>query len=116
VVKGTELEQMMAQNVQQQRAGVVSHLTQIAYALRQIPKRESGRRHISLREWCSIRKGWLFFTNTQDTRAALRPIQSLMLDGLILRLLSMGERFDLPAVVMTIDELQLLPSLPHWRP
>lgn len=116
VVKGTELEQMMAQNAQQQRAGVVSHLTQIAYALRQIPKREEGRRHISLREWCATRKGWLFFTNTQDTRAALRPIQSLMLDGLILRLLSMGERFDLPAVVMTIDELQTLQKLPQLMP
>jgi len=116
VVQGTELEQMMAANAQQQRAGVVSHLTQIAYALRQIPKKEKGRRHVSLREWCADRKGWLFFTNTQDTRAALRPIQSLMLDGLILRLLSMGERYDLPAVVMTIDELQTLQKLPQLMP
>lgn len=116
VVQGTELEQMMAANAQQQRAGVVSHLTQIAYALRQIPKKEPGRRHISLREWCAHRNGWLFFTNTQDTRAALRPIQSLMLDGLILRLLSMGERYDLPAVVMTIDELQTLQKLPQLMP
>ena len=42
VVQGTELEQMMAENAQQQRAGVISHLTQVAYALRQIP--EKGRR------------------------------------------------------------------------
>ena len=39
-----------------------------------------------------------------------------MLDGLILRLLSMGERFDLPAVVMTIDELQTLQKLPQLMP
>jgi type IV secretory pathway TraG/TraD family ATPase VirD4 len=116
VVQGTELEQMMAQNAQQQRAGVVSHLTQIAYALRQIPKKEKGRPHVSFREWCSERRGWIFITNTQDTRAALRPIQSLMLDGLILRLLSMGERFDLPAVVMAIDELQTLQQLPQLMP
>jgi hypothetical protein len=116
VIQGTELEQMMSANAQQQRAGVVSHLTQIAYALRQIPKKKKGRRHVSLREWCNERKGWLFFTNTQDTRAALRPIQSLMLDGLIMRLLSMGERGDLPAVVMTIDELQTLQKLPQLMP
>ena len=116
VVQGTELEQMMAQNAQQQRSGVVSHLTQIAYALRQIPKSEPGRRHVSLRAWCTERKGWLFLTNTQDTRAALRPIQSLMLDGLIMRLLSMGERGDLPSVVMAIDELQTLQKLPQLMP
>jgi type IV secretory pathway TraG/TraD family ATPase VirD4 len=116
MVEGTELEQMMAVNAQQQRAGVVSHLTQIAYALRQIPKKQNGRRHFSLREWCGKRTGWVFFTNTQDTRAALRPIQSLMLDSLINRLLSMGERSDLPAVVMVIDELQTLQKLPQLMP
>jgi type IV secretory pathway TraG/TraD family ATPase VirD4 len=116
MVEGTELEQMMAVNAQQQRAGVVSHLTQIAYALRQIPKKEKGRRHFSLREYCNERKSWLFFTNTQDTRAALRPIQSLMLDSLINRLLSMGERSDLPSIVMVIDELQTLQKLPQLMP
>jgi hypothetical protein len=39
-----------------------------------------------------------------------------MLDSLIMRLLSMGERYELPAVVMTIDELQTLQKLPQLMP
>lgn len=116
VVKGTELEQMMTANASPQRAAVLSHLTKIAFALRQVPKKEKGRPHFSIRAWCDTRPSWLFVTNTQDTREALRPIQSLWLDGLIMRLLSMGERYDLPGVMMAIDELQTLQQLPQLMP
>ena len=90
VVQGTELEQMMAMNAQNQRAGVVSHLTQIAYSLRQIPRKEDSRRHLVLRDWCQSRKGWIFLTNSQDTRDGLRPMQSLWLDWVIMCMLSAG--------------------------
>jgi type IV secretory pathway TraG/TraD family ATPase VirD4 len=111
VVKDTELQQMLAQNAEAQRAGVISHLSQVAYALRQIPKKEDGRRHLVLKDWCKERRGWLFFTNTQDTRDGLRAIQSLMLDWLILCLLSQGERKDLPPVFAALDECQTLQKL-----
>jgi hypothetical protein len=111
VVKDTELQQMLAQNAEAQRAGVISHLSQVAYALRQIPKKEQGRPHLVLKDWCKERRGWLFFTNTQDTRDGLRAIQSLMLDWLILCLLSQGERSDLPRVFAALDECQTLQKL-----
>jgi type IV secretory pathway TraG/TraD family ATPase VirD4 len=111
VVKDTELQQMLAQNAEAQRAGVISHLSQVAYALRQIPKKGDDRPHLVLKDWCEERRGWLFFTNTQDTRDGLRAIQSLMLDWLILCLLSQGEQPDLPPVFAALDECQTLQKL-----
>ena len=112
VVKGTELEEMLSHNAAQQRAGVTSHLSQIAFALRQIPKKEAGRRHFVMREYCETRKGWVFLTSTQKTRAALRPLQSLLLDTAIMGFMSMGERGDLPSVTIGLDEAQTLQKLP----
>ena len=116
VVQGTELEQMMAQNAQQQRAGVVSHLTQIAYALRQIPKKEPAAGTSLCGSGATSGKAGSSSPTPRTPGRRCGPIQSLMLDGLILRLLSMGERYDLPAVVMTIDELQTLQKLPQLMP
>ena len=59
------------------------------------------------------RTGWLFITNTQDTRDALRPIQSMWLDLILLRLMSMGERPDLGRVWIILDELASLQTLPQ---
>lgn len=39
------------------------------------------------REWVKERRGWIFLTSTPETRDALKPIISLWLDLLILRLL-----------------------------
>ena len=111
MVEGTEMETMLSHNAVQQRAGIVSDLSKIAYALDQIPEKGEGRPHLILREWVKHRRGWLFFTNTQATRDGLRPIQSLMLDWLIMCLLSEGERKDLPATFALFDELQTLQRL-----
>ncbi len=114
-VKGTELEQMLAVNAQEQRAGIISTLTQVGFALRQVPPEAPGRRSWTVRSWCDHRKGWIFFTNTQDTRTALRPLQSLWIDMLILRILSQGARPDLPLVRLVLDELATLQMLPQLQ-
>ncbi len=69
-----------------------------------------------LKDWCESRKGWIFVTNTQNTRDSLRPIQSLWLDSLIMNLLSQGARPDLPPVLMALDEMQTLQRLPQLMP
>lgn len=114
-VLGTELEQMLAVNAAPQRAAVTSTLAQVAFALRQIPDEECGRQIWTVRDWCEKRQGWIFFTNTQDTRTALRPLQSLWIDMLIRRILSQGPRPDLTPVRLILDELPTLQMLPQLQ-
>jgi hypothetical protein len=114
-VLGTELEQMLAVNAAPQRAAVTSTLAQVAFALRQIPDKEPGRQIWTVRDWCEKRRGWIFFTNTQDTRTALRPLQSLWIDMLIRRILSQGSRPDLKPVRLILDELPTLQMLPQLQ-
>ncbi|MFL6353441.1 MAG: type IV secretion system DNA-binding domain-containing protein [Bryobacteraceae bacterium] len=116
VSQGTELEQIMAKNAQQQRSGVVAHLAQTAYSLRQVPKKEPGRKHFVIQDWVQERKYWIFITNDQRTRGGLRPLQSLWIDSLILALLDMGERPDLPKVFVALDEVQTAQELPQLVP
>ncbi|MBV9082697.1 MAG: type IV secretion system DNA-binding domain-containing protein [Acidobacteriaceae bacterium] len=115
ISKGTELEEMLKENAESQRAGIISTLTAPVFALRQVPEPEGERTTWSAREWTKTRKGWVFLTSTQDTRAALRPLQSLWIDSLILRLLSMGEVKELPRVRMILDELPTLQELSQLK-
>jgi hypothetical protein len=114
-VLGTELEQMLAVNAAPQRAAVTSTLAQVAFALRQIPDKEPGREIWTVRDWCEKRQGWIFFTSTQDTRTALRPLQSLWIDMLIRRILSQGPRLDLKPARLILDELPTLQMLPQLQ-
>ncbi len=111
--KGTELESLLAQNAPGQRAGVLGTLNQTANAFRLLPESPEGRRTFSVTEWSKRREGWVFVTNTQDTREALRPLQSLWLDLIILRLLSQGRDDSLPPVWIILDELASLQKLPQ---
>jgi hypothetical protein len=114
-VLGTELEQMLAANAAPQRAAITSTLAQVAFALRQIPNKGEDRQVWTVRDWCDKRKGWIFFTNTQDTRTALRPLQSLWIDMLIQRILSQGPRPDLNPIRLILDELPTLQMLPQLQ-
>jgi hypothetical protein len=114
-ILGTELEQMLAVNAAPQRAAVTSTLAQVAFALRQIPDKGPGRQIWTVRDWCEKRQGWIFFTSTQDTRTALRPLQSLWIDMLIRRILSQGARPDLKPVRLILDELPTLQMLPQLQ-
>jgi hypothetical protein len=115
ISKGTELEEMLKKNAESQRAGITGSLTAPMFALRQVPELENGRPTWSAREWTKHRRGWIFLTSTQDTRDALRPLQSLWIDSLILRLLAMGDQPGLPRVRMILDELPTLQELSQLK-
>lgn len=117
IVKGTELEEMFAkaESAQGFRASIASTLTAHAWALAQVPLNNGKRPVYTARDWCGHRRGWIFLTSTQDTRLALRPLQSLWIDSLLLRLMSMGTRPDLPKVWLFVDELASLQYLPQLK-
>lgn len=107
IAVGTELEEMLNKNADSQYAGITGTLTQVAEAFRMVPP-DDGRPVWSAREWCQHRKGKIFITNTAKTRTGLRPLQTLWIDIIIREVLSMGERPDLPGVLMIIDEMASL--------
>ena len=107
---GTELEGMLRQNADGQRAGIEGTLSQAAESFRQIPEND-GRPTWSVRAWAQERKGNLFITNTAKTRTGLRPLQTLWMDMLIREILTVGEQPNLPGVVMIIDEMAALSEI-----
>jgi type IV secretory pathway TraG/TraD family ATPase VirD4 len=78
-----------------------------------MPTHAEGRRIWTAREWVKKRRGWIFITSTPDTIDALRPIQSLWLDMLILKLQASQHDPNKPRVWMILDELASLNALPQ---
>ncbi len=113
-VQGTEFERTLTKDSAGQRAGIIGTANAAGPALRLLPEQGSKKR-FSTKEWAQTRRGWIFVTNTQETRLALRPLQSMWLDLLIARLLSMGEQPKLPNVWMILDELAALQNLPQLK-
>jgi type IV secretory pathway TraG/TraD family ATPase VirD4 len=111
-VKGTEMEHYIGMKAGPQRAGVLSSLGLVAKSLRLLPTLEqAGGRTWSANKWSEERKGWIFITSRPNERVALRPLHSLWIDLLVMRLLSrprMGQR----PVWFVIDELASLQQLP----
>jgi hypothetical protein len=85
-VKGTEHAHTLTANAAPQRAGILGSLNEAGKPLRMMPAHQEGRRIWTVRDWVQERRGWIFITSTPDTIDALRPIQSLWLDMLILKL------------------------------
>jgi type IV secretory pathway TraG/TraD family ATPase VirD4 len=112
-VRGTEMESMIAKGAQQQRNGVLASLGLVADSLRMLPTREqTGNRTWSATEWASTRKGWIFITSSATEREALRPLHSLWIDLLVMRLLS-APPADQNPVWFVLDELASLQRLPQ---
>lgn len=78
-----------------------------------MPTHAEGRRSWTVRDWSKKRKGWIFITSTPDTIDALRPLQSLWLDMLILNLQTSAPQFGQARVWMVLDELASLNALPQ---
>lgn len=112
-VRGTEHEHTLTANAPPQRAGILGSLNEAGKPLRMMPTHAEGRRTWTVREWAKERKGWLFITSTADTIDPLRPLQSLWLDMLILKLQSSDAKPGQPRVWMVIDELASLNALPQ---
>src|ERR1039458_6309490 len=78
-----------------------------------LPTREqTGNRTWSATEWSETRKGWIFITSSATEREALRPLHSLWIDLLVLRLLTAPQDNQTP-VWFVLDELASLQRLPQ---
>jgi type IV secretory pathway TraG/TraD family ATPase VirD4 len=87
-VRDTELASLIDPSAPQQRSGVLGSLSLIADSFRLLPKKEDAKSEWTAREWSKERKGWIFITSQPAEREALRPLHSLWIDMLVLRLLS----------------------------
>ena len=63
-------------------------------------------------DWAKKREGWIFLTSTPETRETLRPLVSMWLDFLILRLTAQTEILP-PAAWVIADEVATLENLPN---
>ncbi len=114
-VAGTELASIIAKGAQQQRSGVLASLGLVADSLRLLPSlEEANNREWSATAWAEKRKGWIFFTSTEAEQEALRPLHSLWIDLLILRLLTAPKPGQKRAWLV-IDELASLQRLPQFH-
>jgi type IV secretory pathway TraG/TraD family ATPase VirD4 len=112
-VRGTEMEAMIAKGAQQQRNGVLASLGLVADSLRMLPTREqAGNKTWSATDWAESRAGWIFITSSATEREALRPLHSLWIDLLVMRLLTAPQENQTP-VWFVLDELASLQRLPQ---
>ncbi len=111
-VQGTEMAMMIAKGAQQQRNGVLASLGLIADSLRMLPRKDQSKRTWSATEWAKERQGWIFITSQPSEREALRPLNSLWIDLLVLRLLNAPTENQRP-VWFVLDELASLQRLPQ---
>ena len=113
-LKGTELANFAPKNAPQQRSGVLASLGLVADSLRLLPSAAEADREWCATEWADERKGWIFLTSTEAEQDALRPLHSLWIDLLVLRLLTKPKP-EQKKVWLVIDELASLQRLPQFH-
>jgi type IV secretory pathway TraG/TraD family ATPase VirD4 len=114
-VAGTELEAMIGKDSPDQRNGVLGSLGLIADSLRLLPtKKQANNKEWSATAWAERREGWIFLTGTEAEQEALRPLHSLWIDLLILRLLTLPKPGQKRAWFV-LDELATLQKLPQFH-
>ena len=111
-LKGTEHAHLIDARAHQQRAGVLASLGLVADSLRLLPRRGEGNGSWTATKWSEKRQGWIFLTSLPAEREALRPLQSLWIDWLVLRLLNEPTEAQ-RRVWFVIDELASLQKLPQ---
>jgi type IV secretory pathway TraG/TraD family ATPase VirD4 len=111
-VEGTEMAFYIDRKAGPQRAGVLSSLGLVAKCFRLLPKRDEKRPVWNARTWAKKRKGWIFITSRPPERETLRPLHSLWIDLLVMRLLTAPQPEQKP-VWFVIDELASLQKLPQ---
>jgi type IV secretory pathway TraG/TraD family ATPase VirD4 len=106
-VRNTEMQAAM-----RQRGGILAALKTAANAFRLLPKEAETERRWSTAEWSKTRKGWVFLTSKATTREQLRPLLSLWLDLLALRVMNEGASTG-KKTWFVLDELGSLQRLPQ---
>jgi hypothetical protein len=107
---GTPYAAMIDREAPNQQVGVRASLNMVADALMLLPP--TAPRRWSAASWASQRRGWIFLTSTSDTRERLRPLISLWLDTLVLRLMNPAPPGAGP-VWFVLDEVASLQRLPQ---
>jgi hypothetical protein len=110
-VEGTELAAMIDKGAANQRSGVLGSLNMVADAFKLLPKESETTRRWNTVEWAKERKGWVFLTSKATMRERMRPLVSLWLDLLVLRL--MNEESTKRKTWFVLDELASLQRLPQ---
>jgi hypothetical protein len=87
-IEGTEMAAMIDRGAANQRSGVLGSLNMVADAFKLLPKESETTRRWSTVEWAKERKGWVFLTSKPTMRERMRPLISLWLDLLVLRLMN----------------------------
>src|SRR5579871_3182236 len=107
-LKGTAAEPLIDPGAHDQGAGIVAMVVNATNPLRYLPPEDGGRPAWSAVAWARERRGWLFLTSTEDSRAAALPLQNVWLDCLVRQLLTseLGETNE--QVWIVIDELGAL--------
>jgi type IV secretory pathway TraG/TraD family ATPase VirD4 len=111
-VRGTELAAMIHATAPPQRSGVLGSLNMVADAFKLLPAERETTRRWSAYAWARERKGWLFLTSKPTMRERLRPLMSLWLDLLVLRLMNEGGG-GARKTWFVMDELATLQRLPQ---
>jgi len=111
-VQGTEMAFYIDKKAGPQRAGVLSSLTLVAKSFRLLPEKDENRPVWNARTWAKKRQGWIFITSRPAERDTLRPLHSLWIDLLVMRLLTAPQPGQRP-VWFVIDELASLQKLPQ---
>jgi len=111
-VKGTEYWALIDPKAPQQRTGVLGSLNMSADSFGLLPTEEETTSAWTATKWAETRRGWIFITSRPTMREALRPLISLWIDTLVLRLLN-EPMPDQKPVWFVIDELASLQRLPQ---
>jgi len=111
-VAGTEMSFYIDRKAGAQRAGVLASLGLVAKCFRLLPEKNQTDQIWNARTWAKERKGWIFITSRPPERETLRPLHSLWIDLLVMRLLSAPQPGQKP-VWFVIDELASLQKLPQ---
>jgi hypothetical protein len=111
-VKGTEYWMLIDPKAPHQRTGVLGSLNMTADSFRLLPNKDDVTANWTATNWAETRRGWVFITSQPTMREALRPLISLWIDLLVLRLLNEPMPQQKPAWFV-IDELASLQRLPQ---
>ena len=111
-VKGTEMAFYIDRKAGPQAAGVLASLGLVAQSLRLLPRREETTSTWNATDWAKERKGWIFITSKKSQREVLRPLISLWIDILVMRLMEVPQPGQ-KQVWFVIDELASLQKLPQ---
>jgi type IV secretory pathway TraG/TraD family ATPase VirD4 len=109
---GTEMAFYINRKAGPQATGVLSSLALVAQSLRLLPRQEDAARKWNATDWARERKGWIFITSQLPEREVLRPLHSLWIDMLVMRLLT-SPKPGQKQVWFVIDELASLQRLPQ---